>query len=64
MQAINDPKMELGQRKKFTDKDIQKLNKMYEESCNKQDPASFEFFSNGVLNAVEWFQSLLGSASG
>lgn len=64
MQAINDPKMELGQRKGFTKKDIRKLNKMYEETCNTPDPNSSDIFVNGVAEAVEWFQSLVGFTRG
>lgn len=47
---------QLGQREGFTEKDILKLNKMYEESCHKSNGASSEEFDD--LDFASWFMSL------
>lgn len=52
--------MELGQRKKFTDSDIAKLNKMYEDTCNT-DVSLYEKAFDNALNYVDWFQTLVPS---
>lgn len=45
----------LGQRKGFTEKDLIKLNKMYESSCHQpEDPNTFDAFQS----IVDWFRTL------
>lgn len=46
---------QLGQREGFTDDDILKLNRMYEESCHLADQDS----QTSVGSLIEWFRSLL-----
>lgn len=46
----------LGQREGFTEKDILKLNRMYEGSCNKPNEADDDSFDE--LDLKRWFQSL------
>jgi hypothetical protein len=46
----------LGQREGFTEKDIQKLNRMYEGSCHRPNEADVESFDRNDFES--WFQSL------
>lgn len=48
----------LGQREGFTEKDVLKLNRMYEESC-QQPVAENEDFDD--LDLIHWFSSLLNT---
>ncbi|CAO1409236.1 unnamed protein product [Diamesa serratosioi] len=46
---------ELGQRDYMTDKDIKKLNKMYENSCNQPEPIDE---AEEFVDFADWFSSL------
>jgi hypothetical protein len=46
----------LGQREGFTQKDILKLNAMYQESCHEPEPEEDDNVSS--FNIVDWFKSL------
>ena len=44
----------LGQRQGFTDKDLIKLNRMYESSCHRSDIED----QNSFANIIDWFRTL------
>ncbi|KAI9581799.1 hypothetical protein GQX74_010116 [Glossina fuscipes] len=56
-----DPNASFGQRKGLSQKDIAKLNKMYEEDCNDLDALSFNSLPNYLNDIIDYFQGTLNS---
>lgn len=56
---FQDPYASLGQRKGLSDKDIAKLNEMYEEDCNGFSLFDFDRFSNYLNEMIDYFQGTL-----
>uniref|UniRef100_A0A1B0B543 Metalloendopeptidase n=1 Tax=Glossina palpalis gambiensis TaxID=67801 RepID=A0A1B0B543_9MUSC len=56
-----DPNASFGQRKGLSQKDIAKLNEMYEEDCNDLDALSFNSLPNYLNDIIDYFQGTLNS---
>ncbi|KAI8128090.1 hypothetical protein FF38_11226 [Lucilia cuprina] len=54
-----DPDASLGQRKGLSEKDIEKLNEMYDEDCNTFNIFNFDRFGNSLNEIIDYFQGTL-----
>ncbi|EDX02754.1 zinc metalloproteinase nas-14 [Drosophila yakuba] len=51
-----DPYASLGQRRGLSDKDVSKLNEMYEQDCSEDYLLNFDRFGNYVDELIDYFQ--------
>lgn len=52
-----DPYASLGQRRGLSDKDVSKLNEMYEQDCNESDYLlNFDRFGSYIDELLDYFQ--------
>lgn len=56
---LQDPDASLGQRKGLSDKDVAKLNEMYEDDCNSFNIFNFDRFGNYLNEIIDYFQGTL-----
>ncbi|XP_060664605.1 zinc metalloproteinase nas-7 [Drosophila nasuta] len=54
-----DPYASLGQRRGLSDKDVSKLNEMYEQDCNGSYLLGFDTFGNYLNDLIDYFQGNL-----
>lgn len=54
--CFQDPYASLGQRRGLSDKDVSKLNEMYEQDCSEDYLLNFDRFGNYIDELLDYFQ--------
>jgi len=54
--SLQDPYASLGQRRGLSDKDVSKLNEMYEQDCSEDYILNFDRFGNYIDELLDYFQ--------
>lgn len=56
---LQDPYASLGQRKGLSEKDIEKLNEMYEDDCSTFSLFNLDRLGNSLDKMIDYFQGTL-----